>query len=91
MKTHCKISDVTAFLRRLEMNNDRTWFKEHKAEYDVIRQAWEADIERLIMLVSEYDEGRGVGGSTSRAACIASTATFASEKTKVPTKTIFQP
>ena len=57
MSTHCKISDVTAFLRRLEMNNDRTWFKEHKAEYDVIRQAWEADIERLIMLVSEYDEG----------------------------------
>ena len=55
MKTHCKISDVTAFLRRLEMNNDRTWFKEHKVEYDVIRQAWEADIERLIMLVSEYD------------------------------------
>ena len=89
MKTHCKISDVTAFLRRLEMNNDRTWFKEHKAEYDVIRQAWEADIERLIMLVSEYDEG--CRGSISRAACIASTATFASEKTKVPTKTIFQP
>lgn len=57
MKTHCKISDVTAFLRRLEMNNDRTWFKDHKAEYDVIRQAWEADIERLIVLVSEYDEG----------------------------------
>lgn len=88
MKTHCKISDVTAFLRRLEMNNDRTWFKEHKAEYDVIRQAWEADIERLIMLVSMM---RGAGGSASRAACIASTATFASEKTKVPTKTIFQP
>lgn len=57
MKTNCKISDVTAFLRRLEMNNDRAWFKEHKAEYDVLRKAWEADIERLIMLVSEYDEG----------------------------------
>ena len=57
MNARCKISDLTAFLHRLELNNDRGWFKAHKAEYDAIRKDWESDIERLIMLVSEYDEG----------------------------------
>ena len=57
MNARCKISDLTAFLHRLELNNDRVWFKAHKAEYDAIRKDWESDIERLIMLVSEYDEG----------------------------------
>ncbi len=66
MSSKCKISDVTAFLHRLEMNNDRAWFNAHKAEYDAVRKAWEADVERLIMLVGEYDEGcRGLNLKSS--------------------------
>ena len=50
------MKQVLAFLRQLEMNNDRSWFKSHKDEYDALRAPWEQDMERLIGLVGEYDE-----------------------------------
>lgn len=50
------MKQVLAFLRQLEMNNDRSWFKAHKDEYDALRAPWEQDMERLIGLVGEYDE-----------------------------------
>ena len=50
------MKQVLAFLRQLEMNNDRSWFKSHKDEFDALRAPWEQDMERLIGLVGEYDE-----------------------------------
>lgn len=62
MKSAVRISDVIAFLRQLEMNNDRVWFKAHREEYDAVRLPWEQDVERLIQLVGSYDVNvRGLG------------------------------
>ena len=55
MKSASNIGEVLAFLRQLAANNDRSWFKAHKVQYDILRMAWERDMERLIALVGEYD------------------------------------
>ena len=55
MKSAVRIADVIAYLRELEMNNDRVWFKSHRELYDAVRVPWEQDIERLIQMVGEYD------------------------------------
>ena len=47
---------MLAFLRQLELNNDRPWFKDHKDLYDSLRAPWERDMERLIGLVAEFDD-----------------------------------
>lgn len=52
---HSNVKEIFAFLRELTINNDREWFHAHKAQYDALRQPWEADIERLIALIGEYD------------------------------------
>lgn len=54
MKSASNIPQVLAFLRQLAINNDRTWFKERKPQYDALRGAWEQDMERLIALIAEY-------------------------------------
>lgn len=56
MKSESDISQVLAFLRQLELNNDRPWFKDHKDLYDSLRATWERDMERLIGLVAEFDD-----------------------------------
>lgn len=61
MKSASNISEVMAFLRQLAVNNDRTWFKAHKQQFDTLRKAWEQDMERLIGLVAQYDpQARGL-------------------------------
>lgn len=61
MKSASNIHEVMSFLRQLAINNDRTWFKAHKQEYDALRGRWEQDMERLIGLVAEYDpQARGL-------------------------------
>ena len=55
MKSASDIRNVLAFLRQLAANNDRTWFKAHKEQYDVLRGAWEQDMERLIGLMADFD------------------------------------
>lgn len=61
MKSLSNINTIMAFLRELEANNDRAWFKANKDRYDALRQPWEADVERLISMVSEFDpETRGL-------------------------------
>ena len=37
-----------AFLDALALNNDRAWFADHKAEYETLRGAFTADVQRLI-------------------------------------------
>lgn len=51
------IHDLWSFLRRLNDNNNRPWFQEHKAEYEQLRNLWLADIDRLISLMAEWDTG----------------------------------
>ena len=56
MKSASNIKEVLAFLRQLQANNDRTWFKAHKDEFDALRKPWEQDMERLIGMVADYDD-----------------------------------
>ena len=56
MKSSSNILEILGFWRELQLNNDRSWFKAHKDEYDSLRKPWEQDMERLISLVGDYDE-----------------------------------
>ena len=56
MKTQSNISEILAFLSQLEQNNDRTWFKARKDEFDALRKPWEADLQRLIDTVGQWDD-----------------------------------
>ncbi len=56
MKSKSNIKEIMAFLRELQVNNNRPWFKQHKEQYDALRQPWEADMERLIELVGNVDD-----------------------------------
>ncbi|MDE6629547.1 MAG: DUF2461 domain-containing protein [Muribaculaceae bacterium] len=49
------VKRLYGFLRRLAANNDREWFKAHKGEYDELRALWLADIDRLILLMGEWN------------------------------------
>lgn len=43
------------FLARLADNNNRPWFKDHKEEYDRIREHWIEQLQRMIDAMSQYD------------------------------------
>ena len=61
MKSASNMHEVLAFLRQLAINNDRAWFKAHKEQVDVLRGAWEQDMERLIATVAAFDpQARGL-------------------------------
>ena len=55
MKSASNMHEVLAFLRQLAVNNDRTWFKARKPQFDALRGPWEQDMERLIALVADFD------------------------------------
>ena len=55
MKSKSNIRDIIEFLKELSLNNDRTWFKAHKDQYDALRKPWEEDMERLITLVGQWE------------------------------------
>ena len=61
MKSASSIPEILAFLRQLSINNDRTWFKARKDQFDALRKPWEQDMERLIGLVADFDpQARGL-------------------------------
>ena len=61
MKSASNMHEVLAFLRQLAVNNDRTWFKARKPQFDALRGPWEQDMERLIALVADFDpQARGL-------------------------------
>lgn len=47
---------VIDFLRRLEANNNREWFLEHKPEYQQVQKIFNAFAEQLIQLIGQWDE-----------------------------------
>ncbi|MDD4361693.1 MAG: DUF2461 domain-containing protein [Bacteroidales bacterium] len=49
------ISGILEFLRRLSQNNNREWFNEHKALYTESREYHFQLIEKLIMLLADFD------------------------------------
>lgn len=55
------IPDLYRFLRELAANNNREWFHANKERFDILRELWLADLDRLIALVGEWDSSiRGV-------------------------------
>ena len=46
---------ILSFLRNIAINNNREWFHSHKAEYEAAHKNFEADVERLIVRLSEFD------------------------------------
>lgn len=63
------IPELYNFLREVGRQQNRDWFKAHKAEFDRFRELWYADIEGLILLCSEFWpelKGQTGKGSTYR-------------------------
>ena len=50
------IKKIMDFLREITMNNNRTWFLEHKAEYQSARAEFEAGMAQAIARIAEFDE-----------------------------------
>lgn len=44
------------YLTRLSQNNNRDWFNQNKEEYEWLRTMWMSDVQKLINLMSEYDD-----------------------------------
>jgi len=52
-------SSIFDFLVRLQMNNNRNWFNEHRLEYDEVWGNFKAFIDTLIVPLAELDPGIG--------------------------------
>ena len=48
--------ELLDFLVELSAHNNRDWFHEHKARYDVLRAGFVDDVQRLISLLAVADE-----------------------------------
>lgn len=60
---------ILNFLRRLEANNNKTWFDAHKSEYLEARSHFNAIVEKLLSGISSFDstiKGIGVNDCTYR-------------------------
>lgn len=49
------MSELLNFLTQLRLNNNREWFHENKARYDILRAQFVSDVERLISLLAVHD------------------------------------
>lgn len=47
---------ILDFLRQVMANNNRTWFQEHKAEYEAVRGEFERGIEQALERIRSFDE-----------------------------------
>ena len=47
---------ILSFLRQVMANNNRTWFQEHKAEYDIVRQEFEHGVEQALERIRSFDQ-----------------------------------
>jgi len=46
---------ILGYLRQLSANNNRTWFQEHRDEYDTIRSDFEHGVEQAIRRIATFD------------------------------------
>ncbi len=51
------VPELYEFLRGVAANNSRPWFQEHKEQYLRLRQAWYADLDRLIDTMAAWEPG----------------------------------
>jgi TIGR02453 family protein len=58
------IPELYDFFERLDRNNNRPWFHAHKAQYDALRDAWLADVDRMIGAMTEWEPR--LAGQTAR-------------------------
>lgn len=49
------ITRLYQFLDEIGRNNDRQWFKDHREEYDYVRQCWCDDIKRLRAMMAGWN------------------------------------
>lgn len=54
------------YLDKLQHNNNRQWFADHRAEYDEVREKWYDDLDRLIAAVAQWEPR--LAGTTGRQA-----------------------
>lgn len=73
------------FLRQLAANNNRTWFMEHKAEFDELRQLWLADIDRVIKAMVPWEPGMVTQSGKTAAYRIYRDTRFSPDKTPYKT------
>jgi uncharacterized protein (TIGR02453 family) len=60
------MDQILPFLKNLTENNDRDWFKAHKKEYDLARNAFVNLVDKVIIGLSSFEPQ--VSGLTSKAA-----------------------
>jgi uncharacterized protein (TIGR02453 family) len=60
MKNSVDLAPVLAFLRKLEKNNNRPWFEDHRAEYETALARFEDFVAALITEISRFDDLGGV-------------------------------
>jgi len=60
MSASLDLNPVLSFLAQLKENNERPWFQEHRAEYDLARQRFELLVGRLIEEFSAFEPLAGV-------------------------------
>ena len=87
MKCNSNIKDINGFLTLLAANNDRTWFKARKDEFDALRKPWEQDMQRLIDTVAQWDDS--CRGLTARDAVFRIYRDTRFSHNKLPYKTYF--
>lgn len=49
------ISELYDFFEQLRANNNRPWFAAHKSQYQELRQAWLADVDRMIAAMAQWE------------------------------------
>ena len=81
------MDELYDFLERLAANNTREWFAANKTEYNRLRKAWLADVQRLINAMAAYEPGLRNVDAASCAYRIYRDTRFSPDKT--PLKTYF--
>ena len=49
------ISELYDFFEQLRANNNRPWFAAHKSQYQELRQAWLAAVDRMIAAMAQWE------------------------------------
>lgn len=79
--------EIFDFLRELQSNNNRTWFQENKAKYQVARKQFEALVDDMIVGIAKFDPEAAATTTKDSIFRIYRDTRFAADKT--PYKTHF--